>query len=116
MTGRFKDFGEDSNVSKEPLSFKLYGEEFHCHTAIQGKVLLDIVKESTSDDAAQAANMVDTFFSTALLPESHERFEKLLNDPEKIVTVETLSEITAWIISEYSERPTKESSDSPTGQ
>lgn len=116
MTGRFKDFGEDSNVSKEPISFKLYGEEFQCKTAIQGKVLLDIVKETSSEDPGAAAAMIDSFFSTALLPESYERFQNLLKDPEKIVTVETLSEITAWLISEYSERPTKESSDSQTGQ
>lgn len=116
MTARFKDFGEDSNVNKEPLSFKLYGEEFHCHPAVQGKLLLDIVKEADGDDAAGAAGMIDKFFETALTKESFGNFQKLLNDPEKIVTVETLSEITAWLISEYSERPTKESSDSPTGQ
>lgn len=116
MTGRFKDFGEDSNVSKEPLSFKLYGEEFNCHPAVQGKVLLNIVKDTDAEDPSAAARMMDNFFSTALLPESYEEFQKLLNDPEKIVTVETLSEITAWLVEQYSERPTKESSDSPTGQ
>lgn len=115
MTTRFKDFGEDSNVNKEPLSFKLYGEEFHCHPAVQGKLLLDIVKEADADDGSGAAKMIDKFFETALTEESFGNFQSLLNDPDRIVTVETLSEITAWLIGEYSERPTKESSDSPTG-
>ena len=116
MTGRFKDFGEDSNVVREPLSFKLYGEEFNCVPAIQGKVLLDTVKKVDSEKASAAAEVIEDFFKVTLLSESYERFQKLLNDPDKIVTVETLSEITGWLVSEYAERPTKESSGSSTGQ
>lgn len=116
MTGRFKDFGEDSNVIREPLSFKLYGEEFNCVPAIQGKVLLDTVKKVDSEKASAAAEVIEEFFKVTLLGESYDRFQKLLNDPDKIVTVETLSEITGWLVSEYAERPTKESSDSSTGQ
>ena len=116
MTARFKDFGEDSNVVKEPISFKLYGEEFNCLPAIQGKVLLDTVKKIDSDKASAAAEVIEEFFKLTLKGESYERFQKLLNDPEKIVTVETLSEITGWLVGEYSERPTKESSDSSAGQ
>lgn len=117
MTNRFKDFGEDSNVVKEPLSFKLYGEEFHCNPAIQGKVLLDMVKDAgDQDNPSGAASAINNFFSKALLSESYERFNKLLTDEETIVTVETLSDITAWLISEYSERPTMEPKRSSAGQ
>lgn len=108
MTTRFKDFGEDSNVNREPLSFKLYGEEFHCHPALQGKALLETVSKADANDPAAAAKMIDEFFYKALTEESYERFNTLLNDPDKIVTVETLSEITAWLVEQYSERPTKE--------
>ena len=117
MTSRFKDYGEDSNVIRDPLSFKLYGEEFHCHPAIQGKVLLEMVKKAGDEsNAAAAADVVDNFFSLALLPESYERFDKLVRDPEKIVTVETLSEITGWLVGEYAERPTMEPERSSNGQ
>jgi hypothetical protein len=117
MTSRFKDFGEDSNVVREPLSFKLYGEEFNCHPAIQGKVLLEMVKEAGDENnPSAAAGMIDNFFSTALFPESYERFDKLVRDPEKIVTVETLSEITGWLVGEYAERPTMEPERSSNGQ
>ena len=108
MTSRFKDFGDDQNVVKEPLSFKLYGEDFHCHPALQGKVLLDTVSKADASDPAAAARMIDDFFQKSLTEESYERFNSLLNDSEKIVTVETLSEITAWLVEQYSERPTKE--------
>jgi hypothetical protein len=116
MTGRFKDFGDDANIVREPLSFKLYGEEFNCVPAIQGKVLLDTVKKVDSEKASAAAEVIEDFFKVTLMSESYERFQKLLNDPNKIVTVETLSEITGWLVGEYSERPTKESSDSSAGQ
>jgi hypothetical protein len=117
MTSRFKDFGEDSNVVKEPLSFKLYGEEFHCVPAVQGKVLLDLVKKASDpNDPGAAAEVVDSFFEKTLTSESLERFNKLLEDPEKIVSVETLSEITAWLVAEYSERPTKEPERSSNGE
>jgi hypothetical protein len=116
MTGRFKDFGEDSNVNRAPLSFKLYGEEFHCLPAIQGKVLLDTVRNVDSDSPSSAAQMIEDFFKRTLLSESYERFQNLLNDPDKIVTVETLSEITGWLVGEYSERPTQEPEGSLSGQ
>lgn len=116
MTTRFKDFGEDSNVAKEPLSFKLYGEEFNCVPAVQGKVLLDTVRKVDSDKPSAAAEVIEEFFKITLMGESYERFQNLLNDPHKIVTVETLSEITGWLVGEYSERPTTESSDSSAGQ
>lgn len=116
MTGRFKDFGEDSNVNRAPLSFKLYGEEFHCHPAIQGKVLLDTVKNVDSESPSSAAKMIEDFFKKTLFDESYERFQNLLNDPDKIVTVETLSEITGWLVGEYSERPTQGPEGSLSGQ
>ena len=109
---RFKDFGaplEDN--AKESLSFKLYGEEFNCRPAIQGKVLLKFAASSSSEDAADSTNAILGFFGVALLPESHERFEKLIEDPDKIVSVETLGEIIGWILETYSNRPTQVSSD-----
>ena len=113
MTNRFKDFGAGGDLAKEPLSFKLHGEEFECYPNLQGKVLLDLASSTADEDnAAAAAKTMHEFFAAALKPESHERFEKLLEDPERIVTVETLGDITAWLVEEYSSRPTQEHSDS----
>jgi len=114
---RFKDFGSGGDVNKEPLSFSLHGEVFECHPNIQGKVLLNMVAKTGEEDQGVAiAQVLDEFFSMCLLPESFERFNQLLNHPEKIVTVEALGEITAWLIEEYSARPTRPSESSVNGQ
>lgn len=106
MTNRFKDFGSGNTVDTTPLSFKLHGEEFECHKALQGKVLLDLVANSNEDDGAAVAKTIDSFFKAVMDEENYERFDALLRDPTKIVSVETLGEITAWLVEEYSSRPT----------
>jgi hypothetical protein len=105
---RFKDFGSGGDFSKEPITFKIHGEEFSCRPALQGKVLLDMVANSNEDDGAEMAKIVEKFFSTALEGESHKRLLSLLEDPEKIVTVETLGEIVGWLVEQYTARPTQE--------
>lgn len=115
MTNRFKDFG-GTVVEQTPLSFKIHGEEFHCRTAIQGKVLLNLVANSDESDGAAVAKTINDFFELTLMPESLERFNALLADPEKIVTVETLGEITAWMVEQYSLRPTQQPEPSSSGQ
>lgn len=113
-SSRFKDFGS-ADITTEPLSFKLYDEEFHCKTSLQGKVLLDMVSAANSNDAADAADLVTGFFSKALKPESYERFKALL-ESDKIVTVEMMGEITSWLVEQYSGRPTAGPTDSLSGQ
>lgn len=112
MTNRFKDFGMGGEVSEEPISFKLHGQEFQCHPNLQGRALLELAANSSDDDGAAAARTINDFFATALKPESYTRFDALLNDPTTIVTVETLGDITAWLVEEYSARPTQEPSGS----
>jgi len=103
---RFKDFGQGkTDEKKEAVSFKLHGEEFTCVPEIQGKLLLDLVADSSSDDPAKSAAVIDKFFSQVLTDESYERFEALLGDKNRIVTVETLADITGWLVEEYSQRP-----------
>lgn len=115
-TDRFKDFGSGSDVNTQPLFFKLYGEDFHCKTALQGKVLLDMVADSSSESNGMATALIDKFFAKVLLPESLERFLKLVEDPSKIVTVEKLGEITSWLVEQYSSRPIPGLEDSQSGQ
>lgn len=108
MTNRFKDFGSGGEIVTEPLNFKLHGETFECWPNLQGKVLLDLAANSGEDDGVAAAKTMQDFFVAALKPESYEKFNALLTDPETIVNVETLGDITAWLVEEYSERPTRE--------
>lgn len=106
MSERFKDFGGSDKVNSSPLSFKLYDEVFHCRPSLPGKVLLSLVAQSGDDNSALAST-IEGFFDICLLEDSKEKFNALLNDPERVVTVETLGDITAWLVEEYSTRPTK---------
>jgi hypothetical protein len=105
MTTRFKDFGSGNAVDAKPLSFKIHDEEFHCVPNLQGKLLLDLVVDSASDDPASSAQVITTFFKNVLLDESNVRFQALLVDKNKFVSVETLGEITGWLVEEYTNRP-----------
>jgi hypothetical protein len=102
---KFKDFGSPAIENAEPISFKIFEEEFHCVPALPGKVLLDMVAKSNSTDSAEQATMVTDFFSSVLTAESLVRFNNLVVDKERVVTTETLGEITGWLIEQYASRP-----------
>lgn len=108
MSNRFKDFGSGAEISKEPLSFRLYGEDFECHPSLQGKVLLDIVANADSNDGAGMAKTIGEFLEVAIKPESKERLDALMSDPDRVVDVETLGEIMGWLVEQYSARPTQQ--------
>jgi hypothetical protein len=107
---RFRDFGSgriDNEV--EPITFALYGETFTCVRMIPGKLLLDLVADSQSEDAAKSAGIITKFFTRVLNKESRERFDILLEDTDRIVDVETLAEITGWLVEEFTNRPEAQS-------
>ena len=116
MTTRFKDFGDGGVVLSEPISFKLHGQDFHCKPAIQGKVLLDMVTTASSDDQGAATAVIMNFFAATLTPESKIDFDALLATEDKIVSVEVLGEITAWLVEQYSGRPQQGPEHSVSGQ
>jgi hypothetical protein len=106
---RFKDFGAGSAAEQaEPLTFKLHGEEFHCRPQMQGKLLLNLVANTNSEDPVEAARTINKFFDSVLVADSRKPFNDLLEDPDRLVTVDTLSEIVAWLIEEYTARPNQQ--------
>jgi hypothetical protein len=103
---KYRDFGSGKSAGeKEPVTFKLHGEEFSCREQLQGKALLDLVARAGSEDPAESAKTITVFFEQVLLEESYKRFDTLLNHPDKIVTVETLGEISGWLVEVYAGRP-----------
>jgi hypothetical protein len=113
---RFKDFGSgNSSKTSEPVVFKLHGEEFKCLPELQGKTFLDMVSNSASEDPAVSSAVTMGFFEAVLFEESLERFNALISDKEKIVSLETLTDIVGWLIEEYTERPLAQQEDSSTG-
>jgi len=114
---RFKDFGSGSDKPTEPISFKIHGEEFICREAMQGKVLLDLVaKSGDTENPGAAADVINDFFKVVLKPESYDQFNALATDPDRIVDVETLTEIVGWLVEQYSDRPTPRPEVLPAGQ
>lgn len=108
---KFKDFGTPKSEVVDPISFKLYDEEFHCMPSVQGRVLLSMVSDSQSTDPSVIAGITDKFFGYVLTDESLERFNKLTTDKDKIVSVETLGEIVGWLVEQYSDRPEEQPED-----
>jgi hypothetical protein len=106
IMAKFKDFGVGvAPETAEVISFKLHEEEFFCVPQIQGRVMLSLVKNSSSEDPTVAAGTIETFFDQVLTDESLERFNALTTDKNKIVTTETLGQIVGWLLEEYSGRP-----------
>lgn len=108
MSNRFKDFGSGADIVKEPVTFRLYGEDFECWPSLQGKILLEIVANADSEDGSSMAKSINEFLGAAVKPESKERLDALMADPEKVVDVETLGEIMGWLVEQYSARPTQQ--------
>lgn len=112
---RFKDFGTGkyNPEEAEQLSFKLYDEEFICTPAVQGKFLINLIAGAGDEEnSSRNLEIISEFFENVLEEESNERFQALLQDKKKIVTVETLGEIVAWLMSEYTNRPNQQPEDS----
>ena len=103
---KYRDFGSGKSTGeKEPVTFKLHDEEFSCREQLQGKTLLDLVSHSGGEDPAESAKTINMFFENVLLPESYTRFSSLIQSADRIVTVETLGEISAWLVEVYAGRP-----------
>lgn len=115
---RFKDFGSgNADTPKEEIKFALHGEEFVCRPALPGQVLLNLVaKSGDEDNPAEAAKVITDFFKTVLVPESYTRFDALANDPDRVVEVDTLSDIVGWLVEQYSDRPISRPEALPNGQ
>lgn len=103
---KFKDFGAAKAADNLPsISFKIHDEEFNCVKQLQGKVMLEFIAGSNSDDSADIASMIELFFNNVLDEESLKRFNALTHDKDRYVSTETLSEIVGWLVEQYSDRP-----------
>ena len=78
--------------------------------------MLEMASMSNSDDSNAAAKVMYDFFSKCMHAESYEKFINLLENPETIVTVETLGEIAGWLTEQYAGRPQQGPELSASGQ
>jgi hypothetical protein len=118
MGARYKDFGSPVTASSdEPVMFSLYGEQFRCLPAMQGTKLIEFIAMSGDpDNPSGGATAVLEFFKTAISSDDFPRFEAITNSDDRIVPMETLSEIMDWLITQYAARPTQPPMLSEPGQ
>jgi hypothetical protein len=95
-----KDFAKDND-----LTFDLGDETFNCVPELPGAVVLDFVA-AADEGGGKSAGRILTFFDHAIVKDDQERFHTLIVDPERVVEMETLTDILAWLIEEYTARPT----------
>lgn len=105
---RHKKFSGGTKITDfEPLGFELNGEEFTCHAAIPGAVMIDFIRRADSDSMGNSAEALFSFLKSSMDESEYERFNKLINDPEVIIDISLIGEIVSYLIEEYGERPTK---------
>lgn len=109
---RHKSFGRPVADDLGPLTFDLYDETFECRPQIQGNTLLTFVKQANSEDGSEATDALLNIFKRVMKEEEYERFEALCTNDDTVVPVDTLGDIVAWLMEQYSGRPTPESQDS----
>jgi hypothetical protein len=106
---RHKSFGKPKGLKKEPITFDLYDEDFSAYPEVQGVQLLEFSKKISSESQTVVTGALLEFFEQVLYPESYERLVELWNDPKRIVPIETISDIVAYLVEEYTDRPTPQS-------
>lgn len=114
MTKRHKVFSTHKPATKSDLTFTLGKETYTCYDEIQGACILDFIA-AADESASKAGARILPFFDDVLSPAELERFNKQIKSPDEIIEMETLSEIVAWLIGEYTSRPTKASEKSDAG-
>ena len=112
---RHKSFGSPVLNSDEPLTFDLYDTTYRCKPAMQGRLLIEFIARSSANDPAAGAQAVLDFFDSAIIESDLQHFKDVLSSEDKIVPMDTLTEIMDWMIEEYTGRPTQQPSDSESG-
>lgn len=118
MSGRHKSFDVkkmDPATRNDRISFDLAGETFYCRAVLPGWLLLKFIALSSRDVRGADASALYTLFQDVLEPESYVRFDTLMKSDEYIIEMETLGDISTWLIGEYSNRPTQPQSPSANG-
>lgn len=99
-------------VEGEPITFDLYGQTFTARPEIPGALILDFASSGGNEGASNVSAITD-FFKSTLLADDFVRFDKLIHDPETLVTLTTLTDIIEFLVEEYSDgRPLEASEQS----
>jgi len=96
------------------VGFTLGETDYTCKPEIQGAVILNFISAADSGTAG-AAGQIMPFFEECLPAGELEKFRTQIKSEDEIIELETLSDIVAYLIEEYTTRPTMASSSSDAG-
>ena len=96
------------------VGFDLGEETYVCKPDIQGAVILEFIAAADAGNAGAAAKIIP-FFSEVLPEAELEKFHNQIKSPDEIIEMETLSDIVGYLIEEYTDRPTRASSEQDAG-
>ena len=117
-TARFKDFGseqiQDTSIY-EPVTFRLDGETFLCHSVLPGAAMLEFVSDADSGEGGLVSESILRFFQAAMAEDENTRFRAFIKRPDRITPIDLLAEISTWLVEVYSDRPTLSVGLSPDG-
>ncbi len=109
-----KDF-ELSPTEADPPSFTVAGRTFKCVAEPPGGALADLFWTFQGNDITLRAAGLVRFISGCLPDAEAEAFDLTIHDKDTIVPLGLLSDLSTWLIEEYTGRPTTPSSGSATG-
>lgn len=80
-------------------------QSFKLNPSLPGKVILDFMFISGTEDVSKLAQAINTVLDKAIVEEDKERWEAFTGDPRNGVTVNVLSEIVGHITAVLSGNP-----------
>lgn len=98
-------------VSEEklvPVTFELAGETFTAKPEIQGIVLMDFL-ESSEGGGVSSLLAFKSFLKDSMSEEEYTRLNDHLRNAPTNIPVETIAGVVAYLVEEYTSRPTKAS-------
>ena len=78
---------------------------FKLNPSLPGKLILDFMFVSGTDDTSELAKAITTVLDKAIVDEDKERWNEFINDPKNGVTISVLSEIVGHVTAVLSGNP-----------
>lgn len=91
---------------REPLQFVLGGQTLTTRTQLHPAIFLS---------SKEGVEGVVDFLSKVLEPTSRDIFLKMVEDPDIVITLKQIGEVSSWVVGEMSETPTNAPDSSGSG-
>lgn len=108
---KIKSFiAETAKAPAEPIIFELVeGETFEAYGDVSGATTLEFIAATSSENSGDQARGLLAYLKASMDEENFKRFDAIIKSPDHKISIETLSNIVAFLIEERSSRPTEAS-------